>query len=95
MDFLNGTMKVGASFQMDIHHHGSQSSRLLNIMLRMDYHQVDIERFLTQRCNSLENRKTKRDVGDENAIHHVKMQPIGFTAVNHADVTIKMQEVGG
>jgi hypothetical protein len=55
---------------------------------------MHIQRFLTDLCHSLEHREAERDVGNERAVHHVEVEPVGLTPVNHVDVAVEMQKVG-
>ena len=87
-------MQMYASLIVHVHHHGTQLSRLLDITLRVLNHIMNVERFLTGLGYSLEHREAKRDVGNERAVHHVEMKPIGLTTINHVDVAVEMQKVG-
>ena len=95
MDFLYGTVQVGASLYVYVHHHGTQFTSLFDIVLRMHYHVVDIERFGALPGYGLEYGETKRDVGYERSVHHIQMKPIGLTAINHVDVAVEMQKICG
>lgn len=93
MDLLNGTVQMGTGLYVDVHHHGTQTSRLLDVVLRMDDHVVDVEQFGTLARHSLHDGKAKRDIGDEDAVHHVEVKPFGLAAVDHVNVAVQMQEV--
>ena len=87
-------MQMDASLLMHIHHHGAKTGRLTDVALRLLNHIVHVEGLLAGLGHSLKDRKTKGDVRDERAVHHVEMQPVGLAAINHFYVTVEMQEVG-
>jgi hypothetical protein len=56
---------------------------------------MNVKRFLTNLSHSLEYREAERNIWNERAVHHVEVKPIGLTPVNHVDVAVEMQKVGG
>ena len=79
---------------MYIHHHGTEFGRPLDITLRTVDHIVNVKRFGTGLGYSLKHGEAKGDVGNERAVHHVEVEPVGLTAINHLDVAVEMKKVG-
>ena len=78
---------------MYVHHHGARSSHLLDVVLWMHNHQVNVERLLALLCNSLYDGESERDVRHEHAVHDVEVKPVGLAAVYHVDVRTQVDEV--
>ena len=58
-------------------------------------HQVDVERLLRVRPERLHHRRADREVGDEMAVHHVDMDPVGAGLVDRAHFLAEPGEIGG
>src|SRR3546814_2095743 len=58
-------------------------------------HQMDIEGLLRVRTERLHHAGSYRDVGDEMAVHHVDMDPVGAGLVNGTDFLAQAREIGG
>jgi len=43
----------------------------------------------------LDDELTEGDVGDEVAVHHVKVEPVGFTFIDEFDGLVEAAEIGG
>ena len=56
---------------------------------------MHVEGFLTGLRHCLKDGEAEGDVGDERAVHHVEVKPVSLTAVDHVDVAVEMEEVGG
>ena len=84
---------MGACLDMDVHHHGAKLGSLFDVLLWMYNHVVYIKRFLTLLCHSFQHGEAKRDVGNEDTVHDVQMQPLCFAAVNHFELAVQVQEV--
>src|SRR5574344_606100 len=95
MYLLYSTMKMHTGFVMDIHHHGTQITNLLDELLGLDNHQMYIQRFITYLRHRFHHRKTERDIGYEHSIHHIEMQPVGITTIYHIHLTSKVAEISG
>src|SRR3546814_10197784 len=57
-------------------------------------HQMDIEGLLRVRTERLHHAGSYRDVGDEMAVHHVDMDPVGAGLVNGTDFLAQAREIG-
>jgi hypothetical protein len=58
-------------------------------------HQVDVERLGRMRAERFDHRRADRDVGDEMAVHHVDVDPVGPGRVDRADLLAQAGEIGG
>ena len=93
MDFLYRAVQMGASLHMHIHHHGPEFSRLLNVVFGVNNHEMYVKGFLTLLGDSLQHGEAKRDIRDEDTVHHIQVQPVSLAAVNHVQFAVQMQEV--
>ena len=57
-------------------------------------HQVYIEDFAGCPPDLLNDGKTKGDVGDKKAIHHIEMKPVGLAFIEHGNIPFQVQEIG-
>ena len=67
----------------------------VDIALRLDDHEMSIKRFLTYLVDGFNNGEAKGNVRDKDAVHHIAVEPVGLTAVDHVDVCFQITEVGG
>ena len=94
MNLLDGAVQMGASLVVHIHHHGAELGCLLNVIFRMLNHEVYVEGLGAHLTHGFEHRESERDVGHEDAVHHVEVEPVGLTLVNHFYVALQVNEVG-
>ena len=85
---------MGASLVVHIHHHGAELGSLLNVIFRMLNHEVYVKGLGAHLAHGFEHRESERDVGHEDAVHHVEVKPVGLTLVNHFYVALQVNEVG-
>ena len=88
LDLLNDAVQVGAGFVVHIHHMCAQGLDLVNKLLGLHNHQVDIEGFLGVLGHGLHDGKSEGNVGHKHTVHHVKMKPVALAAVEHFDVAL-------
>ena len=86
VNLLDSAVQVWAGFIMHVHHVGSQGFDLFGELARIDNHQVYVKRLFAYLRNGLQHGESETDVGHEDAVHHVEVEPVGLTAVNHVDV---------
>ena len=65
------------------------------IALRLDDHQVDVERLCRRAADRLQHDRPDGDVGDEAAVHHVDVDPVGAGGVDGAHLLAQSGEIGG
>ena len=63
------------------------------IAIRLDDHQVHIERFQRGPSHGLHNHWSDRDVRHEAAVHDVDMDPVGSRRIDSANLLGKMSEI--
>ena len=95
MDLLYGAVQMDGGLIVDIHHHRTKFGGLLDVTFRTLNHIMHVEGFLTGLRHCLKDGEAEGDVGDERAVHHVEVKPVSLTAVDHVDVAVEMEEVGG
>ena len=88
-----GTMEMWTHLVVNVHDTRPHFGKRLNEFQGIHNHKVDIQRLPAYRTNSLKDRETKRKIRNKDPIHHVYMQPIGITLVNHLHRFLKVQEV--
>ena len=64
------------------------------IALRLDYHQMNVERLCRRAADRLEYNRSDRDVGNETTVHHVHMDPVGASSIDGADFFTQSSEIG-
>lgn len=94
MNLLDGAVQMGAGLVVHVHHHGTELGSLLNVIFRVLYHKVDVEGLGAHLANGFYHREAERDVGHEDTIHHIEVEPVGLTLVNHLYITLQVNEVG-
>ena len=79
---------------MEGHDVGARLGETRYVTLRLDDHQVHVEALCGHLADGLQHRKPEGDIGDEHAVHHVDMYPLGRTAVDHLRVAFQVAEIG-
>jgi hypothetical protein len=85
---------MGTCLVVYVHEICTQSLHLRDELLGLHYHQVYIEWLLSKFGHIFKNRETEGDVGHEDTIHDIQMQPLGCTAVEPLHVFLEIAEVG-
>ena len=91
---VDDTVEVGTGFVVHIHHHGTQGLDLRDKLLGLHDHEVYVEGLLAQASYMLEHWEPKRDVGNKHAIHHIEMEPVGLTTIDHINIACQIGKVG-
>ncbi len=94
VNLVNRAMEMGASFIVNRHHVSTQRSNLLDVTFGVDNHQMDVEGLTTSASHCLKNRKAEGDIGNEDTVHYIKMEPVGRRGVNHLYLIGQMKEIG-
>ena len=94
MNLLDGAVQMSAGLVVHVHHHGTELGSLLNVIFRVLYHKVDVEGLGAHLAYGFYHREAERDVGHEDTIHHIEVEPVGLTLVNHLYITLQVNEVG-
>ena len=79
---------------MNIHHVSSQGFHLRDEFLRLNYHQVYIQGLLAQLGHMFQNWKSEGDVGHEDTVHDIDVQPVSAAVVEPFHVSLQIAEVG-
>ncbi len=78
---------------METYHIGPGIGEAPYIFLRINYHQVDIQRLAGDLRYGFDHRKSETDVRHEDTVHHVQMEDVGI-GVDHFDIPAKRQKIG-
>ena len=62
--------------------------------IRVDDHQMDIQRFGCYLFYGLNHRQSKGDIGNKYPVHHIKMNPVGLALINHENIPAKIVKIG-
>ena len=76
-----GTVQMGAGFVVNMNDRCAPFGKSFEVTLRLRNHQMHIQWLLAIGANRFQQRKTKRDIRHEHAIHHIEMKVISFAAV--------------
>ncbi|MPM20069.1 hypothetical protein SDC9_66496 [bioreactor metagenome] len=75
---------------MDIHVFRTRSGNFVYEFLGLNNHQVHIQRLARPFFQQVQNREPKRNIGNKNTVHDIKVYPIGFAPIQHFDIFFKI-----
>jgi hypothetical protein len=84
---------MGASLVVDIHHHSSELSYLVNEFAWVDNHEVYVQLLFAEFGYCFKHRESETDVWHEHAIHYVEVEPFGAAAVDHLNFAFQISEI--
>ena len=64
---------------------GACFSKRLNILLRLDDHEMNIDDFFSRGPNRSHDRRPDRDIGNEPAVHDVYVDPVRPSSIDRLD----------
>ena len=94
MDLLHGAVEMDAGFLMDVHDGGAEVAHLRDEFLGLHYHEVYVEGLLGETCHVLEDGEAEGDVGHEDTVHDVEVEPVGLGTVEPLHLATEVSEVG-
>ena len=94
VNLSDNAMQVRASFVVDIHQIGSKFFYFVYELLGLHNHQMHIQRLLADASNMLQHGKPKGNVGHENAVHNIDVEPIGTALIEPLHLGLEIGEVG-
>ena len=74
---------------------GAGAREGLEVALRLDDHQMDVERLGGRLANRRDDQGAEADVGDEAAVHDVDVDPVGAGRVDGTHLFGEATDVGG
>ena len=93
MNLLHHTVEVERGFLMNGHDVDTRFSSRVDIALRLDDHEVSVERFVAYLFNGFDDGKSEGDVGHEHAVHDIEVEPVGLTAVDHFEIRFQVAKI--
>ena len=81
-----GSLEVRTRFGVDGDYICARVGICIDGALWLDNHQVHIHRFGGRPCSRLHHGWADREVGNEAAIHHVNVDPVGSSRLNGSDL---------
>ena len=79
---------------VDRHAVRAGAREVVEVVLRLDDHQVHVERKLGELAHRLDDLRAEGEVGNEAAVHHVDVNPVGAACLEPRDLVGEMREVG-
>ena len=73
---------------------GARVGEWLNKPLRLDDHEVHVERQRGAPAHRLDDLRAEREIRHELAIHDVDVNPVGAAGLAHRDLVAQASEVG-
>ena len=95
-DMRQGAVQMDrrAGLAMDEQMIGAGLGEIVEIMLGLDDHQMDIDRFRRRLAHRLDDDRADRDVRHKAPVHHIDMDPVGAGAVDRAHLVGEPAEIG-
>jgi hypothetical protein len=84
-----------AGFRVDGDDVGARVGKRLNIFLRLDDHEMNVDDFFRRGTDGLHHERANRDVRHETAVHDVYVDPIGASSINRLDFSLKAAKISG
>jgi len=85
---------MGARLVVDGDDVGTGITEIVDIAAGVHNHQMDVEGFAGMFFDMFDNGLTETDIGHENAVHDIHMQPVALALVEHFDVALQIAEIG-
>ena len=84
-----------AGLVVHVHHHGTDLGSLLDVLLGMNNHEMNVEWLGAYLSHGLQNGKSERDVRYEDTVHNVHVEPVGLTSVDHVHIAAQVDKISG
>src|SRR5258705_1410545 len=81
-------------FRVEREHGGPSGSERFDVVLRLDHHQVNVDRLVRELAQRLDHVGPERDVRYEPPIHDVHVQPVGARLQDLLDLLRQPREIG-
>lgn len=88
-------LEVSRRLDVDRDAIGAGLAKLVHVALRLDDHQMNVERELRRGAHGAHDKRANGDVGDEPAIHHIDVDPIGAGSVDRSHLLGELSKVCG
>lgn len=94
-NLLKRSVQVRACLGMDGDDVRPGVSERLNIVIRIDNHEVNIDHALGRRADRLHDERPNRDVRNESTVHDVDVNPIGSGLPDRLNFGLKAPKISG
>ncbi len=91
---LQSAVEMRASLVVYVEQVGAEVAEERDVALWIDDHEVYVERLLGYLLDAFDYGRAERDVGNEDAIHNIDVDEVGFGVVDHFALLSKVTEVG-
>src|SRR4029079_3522517 len=86
-------VEMRCRFSVDRETAGTSPHEVVEILLRLDDHEMNVERKRGAPAHGVDERRCVRTVGHETAVHHVDVNPVGATGLAHCNLVAKLCKV--
>ncbi len=86
-------MDRGAGLSLDQQVIRPRFGKDAEVALRLDHHEMHIERLRRRAPDRLQHDRPNGDIGHEAAIHHIHMDPVGAGRIDRADLLAQAREI--
>ncbi len=93
-NLLERAVQVRASLGVDRDDVSACFGKRLNIFLRFNDHEMDVDDAFGRRPNRLHDDRANSDVRHESAVHDIDVNPIGAGLANSLDFSLKAAKIG-
>ena len=93
-NLLNGAVQMRAGFLMDQDDIRAGADEIGQIALRLNNHQVDIERQAGALAGGLDHQRTNGDIGHKTAIHHINVDTVRAGLLDLGNLLAEAPKVG-
>lgn len=92
-DLLQRPMQMRAGLRMDRDDVGASVRKRLNIFLRFDNHEVNVDRVFRRSSDGFDDRGANRDVRHKTAVHDIDVDPVGSRLVHGLDFSLQKAKI--
>jgi hypothetical protein len=93
VNVLDGAIQVGGGFDMHAEHVGPRLGEVIEVLLRLDDHQMHVDPQSRCGSNGFHDRWTDGDVRNEASVHDVDVNPIGASGLDRANLLGQAPEI--
>src|SRR6266550_3859497 len=94
LDRIELALHMNRRFRVEREHGGPSRRERFDVVLRLDHHQVNVDRLVRQLAQRLDHVGPEGDVRDEPPIHNVHVQPVGACLQDLLHLFRKPGEIG-
>lgn len=90
---LQRAVQMRASLNVHGQYVGPQRGECLQVAVRIDNHQMHVQRFLCMPRNGFDDRHPETDVRHKDPVHDVEVKPVCVRGIHQFDVALQIREI--